>query len=192
MAIVRINKQVYEWEEYLAEFDIDIPVRGEGEITGEDFMEEMLINQCKRGLKLSRDSYKESELPDIFIKEQKYLITNGLPDGILGMYNPVTDQVCFDADTISDIKKVEAAYIHGHEIGHKIIRYKNMELCFKDIAEILSISPLGNDYCLNELFCDECGNIVANTNNDRLLFGASIPKTLRKQIQRKILYHIYR
>ena len=192
MAIVRINKKVYEWEEYLAEFDIGISVRDDSEICDTDFIEEMLINQCNKGIKLSRDSYKKSELPDRFIEGQKYLITNELPDGILGMYNPVTDQVCFDADTISDIKMPEAAYIHGHEIGHKIIKYKNMDLCFKDIAEILSVSLLGNDYYIKELFCDECGNIVANTNNDRYLFGCSIPKPLRKQIQRKILYHIYR
>lgn len=192
MAIVRINKKVYEWDEYLAEFDIGISVRDDSEIRDTDFIEEMLINQCNKGLKLSRDSYKNSELPDAFIKEQKYLITNELPNGILGMYDPTTDQVCFDADTISDIKLPEAAYIHGHEIGHKIIRYKNMDLCFKDIADILSVSPLGKDYYLNELFCDECGNIVANTFNDRCLFGRTIPNPLRKQIQRKILYHIYR
>lgn len=192
--IKTIEKEICRFDEYKAKIDIDIPIQGEITIDQkqDEFFEEMLINQMIRGLDSARAKYKNSELPNLFIEYQNYIITNNLPDNILGMYDGSSDDIYFDADTISDIRGVEASFVHGHEVGHKIIRYRNMTGCLSDIAHILGVSLYGNEHRLKELLCDECGNLVAGTSRDRLLFNHLIEEGRREHIQKKILYNIYR
>lgn len=192
--IHRVEKSIVKPNNYSVKIDIDIPVRGVERIDSknDEFMNDILVNQFIRGLESARERYKDSELPNSFIEYQEYLITNNLPDGILGMFDGASDIIYFDADTISDIRGIEASYVHGHEVGHKIIKYRRMNQCLNDIAHILGVSLKGNEGRLKELLCDECGNLVAGTSRDRLLFNHRIDEPRREHVQRKILYHIYR
>lgn len=192
--IHKVEKSIVKFNDYSVKVDIDIPISGVETIdpANDEFMTEILVNQFIRGLERARERYKNSCLPNAFIDYQEYLITNNLPDDILGMFDGTSDIIYFDADTISDIRGIEASYVHGHEVGHKIIKYRRMNQCLNDIAHVLGVGLNGNEGKLKELLCDECGNLVAGTARDRLLFNHRIEKPKREYVQRKILYHIYR
>lgn len=178
---------------YSIKVDLSIPLGYHVVVPIEDdFVDNILINQVTNGLKQAIREYQSSELPERFITGQRYVITNSLPDGILGAYDIPTDEIYFDADMISGIMDVKPTFILGHEVGHKITRYRKMDDALMDIASVLGVGLFGNEKTITEIFCDEFGNIAAGTDYDRGLLRTYIEPERRKYIHKKILYNLYK
>ena len=170
--------------------DIAIPIRGEAIVTDDDFIEEILIGQVTRGLKGAISDYKKSELPDKFIQDQKFIITNKLPWNVAGFFNPETDTICADADVMSNITRCKANYFLGREEGNKLRKYCDTTESFEAIASTLGIGVSGNEELIKEIFIDICGSIVAGDDETQL----SLPLDERKKqyVKRNILRDVYK
>lgn len=193
MQVKSINKEIALLDGIRITIDIDILLSDTAIIREEDsFIDDMLVNQVLNGLKDSIERYKESEMPNKFIKNQRYIITNKLPSNIKGVFSSIRDEIYVDADVISGITNLGAAFLHGHEVGHKIEKYFNLLAVYEEIAHILDLSVSGNEYLISETFADECGNITAQSNIDHGLLRYPLEQEKREYIHRKILYNLYK
>lgn len=178
--------------------NIDMPVSGEesDEIYAErlESLGVILDNQYLTSIKRVLMSYEKSSLPQKFITNQKILIKN-LPtyNGLYGMFDHWYDDIIADANTISEVYHgVSSSFLFGHEMGHKLYKYKSNEELLRGIANILDISAYGNDYLITETFSDECGNLISPTICEHDILPFPLEDTKREGIQRLILEHVYK
>lgn len=71
----------------------------------------------------------------------------------------------------------------GHEVGHKISKYKLDDNTREEIRSILGI-PTMNDYIIEETFADACGDIVQNETINNYSFLPNDP--IRREKMRTI------
>lgn len=168
--------------------DTDVVIPFEQEVRGDiddSFIVETIINQGLRGLKESIKKYEESDLPNRFLEGQRFVITNKLPFYVYGYFYLPNDDIVLDSDTMTNIRRIEASFLLGHEMGHKIIRYRDTKASFAEIARLFQMSVEGNEYNLKEMYSDICGLIVSGYNR----FGED-PKVTH--LKRKILTDLHR
>lgn len=168
MTIIPIEKEIMLFDG--SKLKIDTEVRLNGPIAIDDEYSEigidMLIEQYIRSVKSAIAAYKKSELPESFIRGQEYIVTDvsyfdlDSYHHILGLFNLVYDLILFDPDSISGIG-FDPNFLMGHEVGHKISKYKLDDNTREEIRSILGI-PTMNDYIIEETFADACGDIVQN------------------------------
>lgn len=192
MVLKEIQKEICDLSGYTVFIDIAIPIFWEVEVYENDLFDNIIINQVTAGLQQGVNDYRMSPLPNYFIDGQRYIITNRLPSGVLGFYHAGTDETFLDADVMSNIRKVSASFIHGHEIAHKIERYRKMNGLYQDIAHILGMGLSGNQEILSEIYADECANMISSTYYDRGLLRSAIDDDKREYIHKKILYNVYK
>lgn len=168
MTIIPIEKEIMLFDG--SKLKIDTEVRLNGPIAIDDEYSEigidMLIEQYIRSVKSAIAAYKKSELPELFIRGQEYIVTDvsyfdlDSYHHILGLFNLVYDLILFDPDSISGIG-FDPNFLMGHEVGHKISKYKLDDNTREEIRSILGILTM-NDYIIEETFADACGDIVQN------------------------------
>ena len=130
-------------------------------------------------------------MPKKYIDGQDFIVTI-LPREIIGYFIYFNDEIYVDADAISNIKRTNAAFLIGHEMGHKISKYintKNIKSIYDEISRIYYISS-SNKEKLNETFADLVGFII----DDNGTFSYPIDKDNGKKqyAKRKVLESIYR
>ena len=166
MEIVPVKKDIMLFDGSKIKIDTDIRVNGPIVINEKDSENgvDMLIEQYLRSVKNTINSYKKTELPDIFIKDQEYIVTDvsyhdyEMYHRILGAFNLLYDQILFDPDSISGIG-FDPDFLMGHEVGHKISKYKLDDETRAEIRNILGLSSM-NEYIIEETFADACGDVV--------------------------------
>ena len=85
--IKRINRKLTLEGNINIYFDLEIPL-GIPSINFDDSdIENMLINQYLRGIRSAILSYRNSELPSVFLEDQNIVVTNKLPEDIYGAMN---------------------------------------------------------------------------------------------------------
>lgn len=131
----------------------------------DSFFVDQIIYQGVEGVKSSIRKYESSELPTRFLEGQRFVVTNKLPFYIYGYFYLPNDDIVLDADSISNIRRIEASFLLGHEMGHKIIRYRDTTSSQKEIARIFQMSVEGNEYNLRELYSDIIGLIASDFNS---------------------------
>lgn len=192
MELKQIRKEIYLPEGIDVLVDIDIPLSINVLSEKDDsMMDEMLINQVYRGIKGALEDYRNSELPDKFLVGQKFIITNKMPLNTHGRFYLIGDDIMVDADSISGIRRIDASFLLGHEMGHKYEKYLDLRDAYEAIANMLGMSTRGNEHLLLEIFADECGNIAINNLRDSESQIVSMSEDKRKYLQRKILGSIY-
>lgn len=112
MLSVDYNKKIFLMDGTKIDIDISIPISYAKDIDIKDknFVEEIIVSQIIGGIKNAIKDYQQSELPDIFIRNQYFCVTNKLNMGIYGMFL-CNDDIIVDADAISNIRRVKSAYI---------------------------------------------------------------------------------
>lgn len=128
------------------------------------FITDIITEHGEESIKKCIRAYEQSELPDVFLKGQKFILTNQLPYYIYGYLYLPNDDIVLDIDTINNIRRVESTFLFGHEMGHKIDRYRETTKTKEEIARVLQMSFEGNEYNLKELYADLCGLIVSDFN----------------------------
>ncbi len=172
--------------------DLQIPLSID-KITFDDSMiEDLMINQCLHGLKEAISSYRCSKLPNIFLTGQEIIITNELPDDIYGSMTLLGDTMFVDADAISDIRPIKASFLFGHEMGHKISKYRPMADSKELMARLLGIGLLGHERVINEALADEFGTIVTGGYSSSNRFNEYLADEHHKLLQHTILRDVYR
>lgn len=168
--------------------DTDILVTFEEEVR-DDIDDSLLVNtliyQSVEGIKSAIRKYEESELPNRFLKGQRFIATNKLHRHIYGYFYLSNDDIVLDADAISNIRRIESSFLFGHEMGHKIIRYRDTSSSQKEIARIFQMSIEGNERNFKELYSDIVGLIVSNFNSSE-----EDPKVTH--LKRKVLSDLHR
>lgn len=178
--------------------NIDIPVLGKetDEIydSKSEFIFPILTNQYIDSVKKVVCSYEKSPLPSRFLVNQEILITKLPTDsGLHGVFNLIGDNIIINADTILNIYgEIPADFLFGHEMGHKIAKYKALKEVYQEIADILGISVYGNDGILSETYADECGNMVSSQIIDHGILPQPLDEYRREGIQKTILKSMYR
>lgn len=190
MTIIPIEKEIMLFDG--SKLKIDTEVRLNGPIAIDDEYSEigidMLIEQYIRSVKSTIAAYKKSELPESFIRGQEYIVTDvsyfdlDSYHHILGLFNLVYDLILFDPDSISGIG-FDPNFLMGHEVGHKISKYKLDDNTREEIRSILGI-PTMNDYIIEETFADACGDIVQNETINNYSFLPNDP--IRREKMRTI------
>ena len=168
--------------------DTDILVTFEEEVRDDiddSFLVNTLIYQSVEGIKSAIRRYEESGLPNRFLKGQRFIATNKLHRHIYGYFYLPNDDIVLDADAISNIRRIESSFLFGHEMGHKIIRYRDTSSSQKEIARIFQMSIEGNERNLKELYSDIVGLIVSNFNSSE-----EDPKVTH--LKRKVLSDLHR
>ncbi len=172
------------------QIDIEINLNKRLEEINDDvdkFVTKNIIAQELRSLKSSIETYKESELPNVFLNNQKFIVTDKLPFQIFGYFYLPNDDIVLDADTVSNIRSVGANFLFGHEMGHKIAKYRNTKISYKEIASIYGLSIYGNERFFSEVFADICGYIVSpNIEIDQETTDRA------EYLKRKVLKDIYK
>lgn len=193
-----INKNIMLLDGTKISIDISLPVSDIYDV-GEEryyFVSDIMINQVLRGLRKSIDAYKSSELPDKYLNFQEYIVTNNIPYGILGAFRLVGDDIIVEADAISGIRPTSAAFLLGHEMGHKIDKYIDTKETYASIASSFGIGS-DNEEFLREMYANICGLIASNNNDEGLahLGGMSLPDVLSEghteYLKRQVLKGIY-
>lgn len=190
MTIIPIEKEIMLFDG--SKLKIDTEVRLDGPIAIDDEYSgigiDMLIEQYIRSVKSTIAAYKKSELPESFIRGQEYIVTDvsyfdlDSYHLILGLFNLVYDLILFDPDSISGIG-FDPNFLMGHEVGHKISKYKLDDNTREEIRSILGI-PTMNDYIIEETFADACGDIVQNETINNYSFLPNDP--IRREKMRTI------
>lgn len=85
----------------------------------EELINETIINQILFNLDKCIKAYEKSELPDCFINQQSFIITNSIPKDIFGCYMYNGD-IYFNPNVLSGIYFPSNKFIFGHEMAHKI------------------------------------------------------------------------
>lgn len=158
-----------------------------------DSSKPMLTSQYLNAVKNVLKHYEMSPLPRRFIEGQEILITQ-FPkyEGLYGIFDLVRDIILVDADTILGARKNEcSSFLFGHQMGHKIAKYRATSELYKSIADILGISLDGNFPILNETYADECGNMVSPIINEHGILPVPLSENKREGIQKVILRNIY-
>lgn len=151
----------------------------------DSFLVKTVIYQSVEGIKSAIHKYEESELPNRFLEGQRFVVTNKLPSHIYGYFYLPNDDIVLDADAVSNIRRIESSFLFGHEMGHKIIRYRDTSSSQKEIARIFQMSVEGNEQNLKELYSDIIGLIASNFNSSE-----EDPKVTH--LKRKVLSDLYR
>lgn len=197
MTIKLIQKDICLMDGTKIKIDIQIPLEYDIPIDkiNEEFVEQTMIEQFLRGLRESISAYKASELPDRFLYPQEYIITNVTP--FLGTYFLMGDDIMISADGISNITGTENTFLLGHEMGHKIDKYKDTTDAFYSIATSFGMNVQDNEEFLREMYADICGIIVSGNNEAPLvhLGGHSLNDILSdrhtENLKRQVLRNVY-
>lgn len=194
-----IEKKICLLDGTKIEININIPL-GDYCIIDEkkdEFMTDILTNQILNGLRHSLDAYKNSELPNKFLHPQIFIVTNELPFYMLGAFHLVGDNIVVDADAISNIRRTSSDFLLGHEMGHKICKYKDYQDAYESIASSFGISVNGNEAFLSEMYANLCGLIVSKNDDEKLphLDDYSLNETLSpmhtEHLKRQVLKSVY-
>ena len=124
----------------------------------EDLIHEVIINQMVNNLNKCIEAYESSPLPDCFIDQQSFIITNNIPKDIYGSYM-LNGDIYFNPNVLSDLYHISNKFIFGHEMAHKIQKFRNVEEFY---TLIRSIYGTDNELFLKEVFSDICGTLVSN------------------------------
>ena len=197
MTIKLVQKDICLMDGTKIKIDIQIPLKYDVAIDkrNEEFVEQIMIEQFLRGLKESIAAYKASELPDRFLYPQEYIITNVTP--FLGTYFLLGDDIMISADGISNITGTENTFLLGHEMGHKIDKYKETTDAFYSIATSFGMNVQDNEEFLREMYADICGIIVSGNNDaplvhlGRLSLNDVLPDRNVELLKRKVLGSVY-
>lgn len=191
MAIIPVKKEIMLIDGSKLKIDTEVRVSGPIVINEKEseFGVNILIEQYLRSVKNAISAYKKSELPESFIRAQEYIVTDvsyfdlDSYHRILGLFNLVYDLILFDPDSISGIG-FDSNFLIGHEVGHKISKYKLDDNTREEIRSILGI-PTMNEHIIEETFADACGDIVQNeTRNNNYSFIPDDP--IRREKMRNI------
>lgn len=191
MGLYKIDKTITLMDRKSIIVDIDIPFNGELEENRDySLIEEIMTEGLYRGTKNAVESYCSSELPNKFILNQKIIVTNNLPESIIGTRE--NDDIYLEADAIQGIRYVSANFLLAQEVGHKISKYIDKSKALQDIGDILGITSDNFQFFLLEIFANACGNIALNDEcydvfGDRLTFDELTPTAIKQ----KTLYNIY-
>lgn len=179
-------------------YNLNIPVLGDSAEAQNNEMlmiEPILTHQYLSAIKDVLSSYRLSPLPERFIERQKFLIAC-LPTffGLYGLFNLVGDNIIVDADTIIGAKRHQVLpdFLFGHEMGHKIAKYRATAEVYEEIARVLGISFYDNNYVVKETYADECGNMVSPIICEHGILPCPLDEHKREGIKRLILNNIYR
>lgn len=197
MTIKLVQKDICLMDGTKIQVDIQIPLEFDVAIDkkSEEWVEKMMIEQVLRGLKESIAAYKNSELSDRFLYPQKYIITNVTP--FLGTYFLIGDDIMVDADGISNITVTENTFLLGHEMGHKIAKYKDTTDAFYSIASSFGMNVPDNEEFIREIYSDLCGIIVSGNNDAPLVhlgrhsLNDVLPERNVELLKRKVLGSVY-
>lgn len=155
----RLYRNIVVDTDILLTFDSEV----RDDIDDKEFVD-IIVSQGLRNIKKLIQAYEQCDLPNIFLTDQRFIITNKLPSSIHGYYSIPSDDIVLDADSISNIRRIESSFLFGHEMGHKIDRYRDTLEAYKEIAKVFQMSMEGNEHNLKELYADICGLIVTNHN----------------------------
>lgn len=191
MEIIPIEKEIMLLDGSKIKIDTEVRLNGPVIIDEKDseFGINMLIEQYLRSVKNAISAYRNSGLPDSFIRGQEYIVTDvsyydlDSFHHILGVFNLLYDLILFDPDSISGIG-FDSNFLMGHEVGHKISKYKLDDDTREEIRSILGLSTM-NTHIIEETFADACGDIVQNqVFNDNYSFLPDDP--IRREKMRTI------
>jgi hypothetical protein len=173
--------------------NFNIPVSGaEEDKVYESRMESLkpkLTTQYLTAIKEVLKRYEYSPLPKKFISNQSIFVTK-MPvyDELYGLYKLVGDDIVVDADTICNLYiRLQASFLFGHEMGHKIAKYKATDELYEEMASILGISLNENYYAITETFADECGNMISPIICEHGVLASPLNENKREGIRRLIL-----
>lgn len=163
---------------------IDVDVQFDGPIAvdeeGYEFGVEMMISQYSNAVKRSIEAYKNSDLPTRFIEFQEFFVADlsFLGYGHFGIYDRRSDTILFDPNAISGIG-CRTEFLFGHEVGHKIGKYKLDDDAREEIRSLLGLCTY-NEHIISETFADACGDIVLNKPNSYYQFLPNDEKSREK------------
>lgn len=192
MGLYKIDKNISLLDGKSIAIDIDIPFSGEIDENGDySFIEDIIVQGLYREAKGVLDGYQQSELPNKFIERQKMIITNNLPDSILGVCD-VSNDIYLDADAMQGIRNIKPKSLFAHEVGHKILKYIDNIKALEDIGDFLGLKREYHLAILAEIFAEACGNIVSDESCYNVL-GEKIcvDHYTNEAIKQKTLYNIY-
>lgn len=193
MGLYKIDKEIVLMDGKSIIIDIDIPFAGELDETKDySLIEEIMIESLYHGTRGAIEKYKASALPDKYIEHQSFIVTNNLPDKVLGAH-ATNGNICLEADAMQGICYVSASFLLAHEVGHKILNYIDKSKALKDIGDVLGLTSEYYQIFLSEIFADACGNLTSKDENydvlgDRITFDENTSEAIKQ----RTLYNIYR
>lgn len=190
--IKTITKKIWLENGVNISIDLEIPLSCDAITFDDSMIEDVLINQCLRGMREAIITYKQSELPDMFLDGQEIIITNQLPGEIYGAMSMIGDIMLVDADAISDIRPIKASFLFGHEMGHKIEKYRPMRDSKELAARFLGIGLYGHERVISEALADEFGNIAIGESSSANRFNPYFVGEQHKILQHTILRDVYK
>lgn len=174
--------------------DVDFPIDGPITVDEEGYEHgiELLMCQYYNAVKRAIEAYNNSDLPTRFIEAQKFIVTDlsFAGPGNLGLYDRQSDTIFFAPNAISGIG-CNGEFLMGHEVGHKIERYKLIdEETKEEIRSILGLCSF-NEHIIKETFADACGDIVYNKQDSYHQFLPDDEKR-REKLKNLVLKTSYR
>lgn len=181
--------------------DIELPI-DEIALANPDYEEssekvkELIVSQITGSIMRNLESYASSELPSRFLAGQNIVVTTKLIDDNLGTFDRRTDIIRLDPDRISlAMDGLQASFLFGHEMGHKIQKYKNPQDTYGEIANFFGMG-LSNDILLREIYSDIVGNMASQSKLDRGIYIPHLQTSLSPEesnyIKKRVLNSIYR
>ena len=151
----------------------------------EDLINNIIINQIIFNLDKCIKAYEKSELPDRFINQQSFIITNSIPKDLFGCYMYNGD-IYLNPDVLSGICFLSNKFIFGHEMAHKIEKYRNLEELYTVIRRIYDTN---DETFLKEVFSDICGTLVSKKKE---ITRYPLNEEIYNNLKQKTLKCIYR
>lgn len=174
--------------------DLKIPVltaNDNNRLDENNFFKEMITSQYLKGIKETLVAYKNSLLPDRFLTNQLIYVVNTSDFYGSFLYDGDLDIIYVNFNTISDISCYKSSYVFGHEMGHKIEKYKANMTTYQEVSRILDVSVDGNLKILSETFADACGNIVYSDINAYHMLSKSLTEEKNEALKRLVLKTVY-
>lgn len=202
--IKKIEKKVF-LPNYGVNLDIDLAIPVENPTTDEkedEFIKDAMVNQITRSLTSALESYRINKLPTSFTKGQELVVTTDLAYDTPGLFDRRTDIIYLDPNYITIcMRSISPSFILGHEMGHKIDKYRDTTEVYDQIADFFGISRY-NEHVISEIYSDIVGNIAARGYNespdrdasDELIYHAEEVLTPEEStyIKKRVLHSIYK
>lgn len=178
-------------------YDLSFPViAGNDDLIDERFesIKTILNSQYSNAVTCVIADYKNSLLPLKFIENQNICVTNlGDCSNIYGLFELNGDDILVDANAIcSMIADIRSSFLFGHEMGHKIAKYRANDATYIQLANILGISFYDNQNIIKETFADECGNIVCPIRCEHGILPSPLTPNKIEGVKRLVLSTAYK
>jgi len=135
----------------------------------DQFLTEIFFPQYVRALRKAVLAYLDSDLPEYFLNGLRVLV-GSIPiwDNRRAAYYPHDDLIFIDADTLNiGACGNPGQFIYGHELGHRIMRFRGSDATDKAIDYASSVLATCDRAFLLEMMADAFGSLISRGQTSR-------------------------